>query len=240
MPTRNNYFLMKINLFILKQKQKFIEEARNHEDRVVIKFLNTLDKNKDWNYLEVGSGLGRFPLKIRDMLKNINIECLEINPDLSEITKAQGLKTTVGDVVLPHYSEGIFDVIHCSHVIEHFKYPEITELLEQLMRVTKKYGYIIIRSPLWHSDFYLDIDHVRPYPPETILNYFDNKQQQKVGKGGLRVVSCWYRRENYKIYNIGPSKIKYFSNALLTLLWTYFRFPFSKKNGYVLILQKII
>lgn len=230
---------MKLNSLFLQQKRKFIDEADNHEDKEVIKFLNTLDKNKIWQYLELGSGLGRFPFKIRDVFTNLNIECLEVNPDLVKITSDQGLKTIVGDATRLLYSNESFDIIHCSHVIEHFKYPEVTELLDQLTRVVKTAGYIIIRSPLWHPDFYLDIDHVRPYPPETILNYFKNQQQQKVGQGDFKVIKCWYRRQNLKIFNVGSSKTKYFINALLAFLWTYIRFPFSKKNGYILILQKI-
>jgi ubiquinone/menaquinone biosynthesis C-methylase UbiE len=228
-----------ISLFFLKQKQIFINEANNHEDKSVIKFLNGLEKNKKCRYLEVGSGFGRFPLKIKKLFKNIEIECFEINRDLAKITLDNGLHTTVGDAVFLPYSNENFDVLHCSHVIEHFKYPEITNLLDQLVRVVKTSGYIIIRSPLLHPDFYLDIDHIRPYPPETILNYFNNQQQQIVGRGKVKLINCWYRRQNYKIFNIGTSKIKYFINAFLAFLWTFIKFPFSKKNGYIIILQKI-
>lgn len=228
-----------LKTFFLRQKQKFVDEGYNHEDQEVIKFFNTLDKNKNYKYLEVGSGLGRFPLKIKNNYNNINVECLEINPDLAAITSKNGLPTTIGNVVILPYLDESFEIVHCSHVIEHFKYPEITQVLDELVRVTKVSGYIIIRGPLWHPDFYLDIDHVRPYPPETILNYFNNQQQQKVGKGNVKIINCWYRRQNYKIFNIGISKIKYFINAFFAVLWVYFRFPFSKKNGYVLILQKI-
>lgn len=226
------------NSFFLRQKQKFIDEANNHEDKEVVRFLNTLDKNKTYKYLEVGSGLGRFPLKVRNHYQNIDIECIEINAEMAKYTSDKGLHTVVGNATTIPFSERSFDIVHCSHVVEHFKYPEVIILLDELVRVLKPGGCLIIRSPLWHPEFYLDIDHVRPYPPETILNYFKNPQQQKVGRGHFNIISCWYRRENYKIYNIGLSKIKYLINALLAFLWVYIRFPFSKKNGYVLILRK--
>lgn len=229
----------KLKFLFLQQKQKFVEESNNHEDKLVVNFLETLEKNKVWKYLEVGSGIGRFPLKIQQNYKNIDIECVEINPDLVKITNDLGLKTVVADVTSLPYPAESFDIVHCSHVIEHFKYPEIVQVLEQLYSTIRPGGYIIIRSPLMHPGFYLDIDHVRPYPPETILNYFKNQQQQKVGTGNLKVIACWYRRENCKIYNVGSSKIKYFINAFLALSWLYIRFPFARKNGYVLILQKV-
>lgn len=228
-----------INSIFINQKQRFINESIDHEDKEVINFLNNFKNKEKLKYLEVGSGLGRFPIKIRSMFANINIECLEINPDLAKITFEKGLHTTISDATVLPYPDESFDILHCSHIIEHLKYPEVSVFLDQLMRVTKTSGYIIIRSPLLHPDFYLDIDHVRPYPPDTIINYFNNQQQQKVGKGSIKVIRCWYRRENYKFFNIGTSKTKYFINAFFALLWVYFKFPFSKKNGYVLILQKI-
>lgn len=182
--------------------------------------------------------MGRFPIKIKKEFSNINIECVEINSDLANKTSLAGIHTSISNVLLLPYENESFDIVHCSHVIEHFKYPEITQVLEQLLRITKDNGYIIIRSPLWHKDFYLDIDHVRPYPPETILNYFKNEQQQKVGVGNLKMIKCWYRRGNFKIFNVGLSKFKYFINLFLAFSWLYFRFPISKKNGYVLVLKK--
>lgn len=224
--------------FFQEQKQKFLDEGYLQEDRVVFGFLNKLN-NKNCRYLEVGSGLGRFPLKLKKKYKTLNIECIEINPNLAKITAGNGLRTVVGDVKKMPFENESFDVVHCSHVIEHFSYPQIARVLDELVRVAKKSAYIILRSPLMHKDFYLDIDHVRPYPPETILSYFYNQQQQKVGKANLQIIHCWYRRENFKLVNIGISKIKYFFNALFAFLWMYIKFPFSRKNGYVLILKKI-
>lgn len=229
---------MKLNSFFLNQKQKFVDKTNNNEDREVIKFLNSLSKENKFKYLEVGSGLGRFPIKIKELFTNLDIECLEINSDLAKITEARGLKTTVSDAVKFPFNDENFDILHCSHIIEHFKYPDVANFLDEIIRITKNNGYIIIRSPLMHPDFYLDIDHIRPYPPETILNYFNNAQQQKVGAGNVKVIKCWYRKENLKLHNIVSSRIKYFINAILAILWVYIKFPCAKKNGYVLILQK--
>lgn len=181
---------MKLSVIFLKQKQKFIDTTNNNEDYEVLNFLKGLSKKNQFQYLEIGSGFGRFPLKIKDLFKNLDIECLEINPDLAKITEASGLKTTVNDAVNLPFDGESFDILHCSHIIEHFKYPDVINFLDELIRITKNKGYIIIRSPLMSPDFYLDIDHIRPYPPETILNYFNNAQQQKVGVGNVGVIKC--------------------------------------------------
>lgn len=227
-----------IKNFIKDQKEKLLKADYAYEDKQVLEFLDFLDKNKKIKYLEVGAGLGRFPLKIRDLFNNLNLECLEINPDLAKTLSEKGIPTTVGDVTKLPFADEAFDIVHCSHVIEHFKYPEIAYVLDHLLRVTKPSGYIIIRSPLWHPDFYLDIDHVRPYPPETIMNYLTNPQQQKVGAYKVKIIKTWYRRGYLKIFYLFTPKMRYVINSLLAILWLYLGFPFSKKNGYVLILQK--
>ncbi len=228
-----------INRFLEKQKEIFLNKSFSREDQPVLNFFESLKKNKNLDYLELGSGMGRFPLKLKNIYKEIKIECVEINPDLAKETNDKGLKTTVATATSLPFKDQNFDIVHCSHLIEHLGFPDITNALDEIVRVTKPNGYIIIRSPLMHPDFYWDIDHIRPYPPETILNYFKNRQQQKIGESNLKEILCWYRRENCKIYNIGFSKIKNITNGLLALLWTYFKLPFSRKNGYVLILQKI-
>ncbi|MBL7057787.1 class I SAM-dependent methyltransferase [Patescibacteria group bacterium] len=219
-------------------KEKINEKSFNEEDKKILLFFNSLVKNKQYKYLEVGSGEGRFPFLIEKLYTNFKIECLEINQDLAKATISSGLATTIGDISKMPYNDESFDIVHCSHVIEHLGYPEISFALNHLIRVVKINGYVIIRSPLWHKGFYLDIDHIRPYPPETILNFFKNRQQQKTGVGNFEVVNLWYRRGQLKIYNIGLSKVKYYTNGLLALLYSYFKFPFSNKNGYILILKK--
>jgi SAM-dependent methyltransferase len=228
----------KSNCFFEKQKQVFFEKGFSREDQPVLSFFESLKGNKNLKYLELGSGLGRFPLKLKNIYKEIEINCIEINPDLAKKTSDKGLETIISNATSLPFKDRHFDIVHCSHLIEHLGFPEIATALDEMVRVTKINGYIIIRSPLMHPDFYWDIDHVRPYPPETILNYFRNQQQQKTGGNNLKEILCWYRRGNYKIHNIGFSKIKYIINGLLALLWTYFKFPFSRKDGYVLILEK--
>ncbi len=221
------------------QKQKFLKAEFNYEDASVISFFDSLQKDKKYAYLEAGSGFARFPLKIQERYPDVTIECLEINPTLAHMSTQHGLHTTVGNVIDLPYNDEQFDVVHCSHVVEHLGYPHVTTALEQLLRVTKTNGYVIIRSPLWHPEFFLDIDHIRPYPPETIMNYFKHPQQQKVGAAHVRMSSVWYRRGSVRFHNVGLSKIKYYANALFAVLWLYIRFPVSKKNGYILILQKM-
>ncbi|PIR44398.1 hypothetical protein COV23_00040 [Candidatus Wolfebacteria bacterium CG10_big_fil_rev_8_21_14_0_10_31_9] len=223
--------------WIKKIENKYIKESYKDEDKPVLKFLKSL-KNKETDYFEVGSGLGRFPSIIKDKFPKFKITCLEINKDLAEKTEKNGLETINADILKSNLPDDYFGIVHCSHLIEHFKYPEIIKVLDEIVRITRKGGYVIIRSPLANTYFYDDIDHIRPYPPESILNYFKNEQQQEKGSYQIEEVFRWYRRHGLQIEDFhGESVI--LINIFFKILWNYLRFPFSKKDGYVFIIKKI-
>lgn len=223
--------------FIEKIYIDYDKKTYKKEDDVVLDFLNGLDAENKIDYLEVGSGLCRFPLIIKNKYKNFDIKCLEKNNDLVNLGIKDGLDVVCGDMIKMDFADQEFDIVHCSHVIEHLDYKSITDSLDEMLRILKPNGYLIIRSPLIYSGFYFDIDHIRPYPPEAILNYFNNKQQQKVGRYNVSEVIRWYRREAIIIYN-SNSMIVRMINFLLKLSWFVINFPKAKPNGYVLVLKK--
>lgn len=228
-------------------------EFRDNEDSSIIDFLEKLDRQKKYTFLEVGSGLCRFVKKLHERFPNITITCVEINNDLAKIAKDEGCKVYNTSFLENNIETNSFDIIHCSHMIEHFGYPEIHHVLDELLRITKPDGFLIIRSPLMWEHFYDDLDHVRPYPPQSIINYLYNPQQQIVGKNKIDVVSIWYRtlpiehdpidRSN-RIYCITPLRLFYnkfilpHRNNRLKKMWNKYRWPATKPNGYVMILTK--
>lgn len=216
--------------------EKWSKKMRDIEDTPVLEFFkkNQLCK-KNVKILDVGSGEGRFLLKLKDITK-FDITALEINKILSDQLNKSGIKSFNQNFLENNFKSDTFDIVHCSHVIEHLKFPEIVYFLNELFRVTKQDGYVIIRSPLWHNFFYNDIDHVRPYPPEAINNFFNVEQQQIKGPYRIKEISRWYRR--WPLLINSNNKVFGYINGCLALFWLFFRFPFSRKNGYVLILQK--
>lgn len=228
-------------------------ESRDNEDTSIIELFEKLDHQKNYKLLEVGSGLCRFVKKIHKLFPNITITCVEINKDLAKIAEEEGCKVYNTSFLENNIESDRFDIVHCSHMIEHFGYPEVRIVLDELLRVTKKNGYLIIRSPLMWEHFYDDLDHVRPYPPQSIINYLYNPQQQSVGKNKVDIVRIWYRtrpierhpidRSN-RIYSITPLRLFYNKHILprrnnrLEKLWNKYRWPATKPNGYVMILKK--
>ena len=212
------------------------------EDAPVLRFLAALPR-EPLHYLEVGSGLGRFPLLLQKQFPALRLTCLEINKNLRapktwRRAKSAGIPTIVGDIIQTDLGEEKYDIVHCSHVIEHFGYPDVTKVLDALLNTVKTGGYLIIRTPLDWSGFYKEIDHIRPYPPESIYNYLNNPQQQKIGSHCVKEVSRWYRRSAAQLYVFNTLKPMFYLNLLFKFMWTWVRFPFSRRTGYVLILQK--
>ena len=226
-------YIFKKNKIIYDFVEKiYIDEFFKHEDNFVLVFLKKINFYK---YLEVGSGLGRFP----DVVKNqfdTDITCLELSKNLAKTTRDKGFLTIDRDICDSGINDNSFDIVHCSHVIEHFSYPRIIKVLDELLRVVKTNGYVIIRSPLMNNKFFNDIDHIKPYPPEAIYNYYNAVQQQSKGQFFVKEISRWYRKKPVEF--IGNSEKIKFINSLLRLSWVNFKFPFVAKTGYILILQK--
>ena len=228
-------------------------DFKDNEDQPVIEFLNSFDNTNSYSFLEIGSGLCRFIDKITETYPNLDITCIEVNHNLAEVARAKGYKTLNENILKNSIGAESFDIIHCSHVIEHFKYPEVSNVIDEILRIVKTNGCCIIRSPLMSDFFYNDLDHVRPYPPEAISNYLTNEQQQKKGTHKIQIKNIWYRTSPKNIKTIDRSslffglwfarkflnkRILWFNNKL-ELYWKKYRFPCSKPNGYVMIFKKI-
>ena len=224
--------------FYLKLLRYYERESNKSEDRIVLKFLTKEnDRNQQKKYIEIGSGLGRF-VKIVHHLFNYNIQAVEINKDLAEQTNNLKIHTLNINFLENHFDSNHFDIVHCSHVIEHIPYPDVIAFLDELIRITKPNGYIIIRSPLMSIEFYTSIDHIRPYPPKAILDYYSNPQQQRVGKYTVLPVKIKLRRSPLLVSGYSYNPMIRAINMFFKLSWCLFRFPFSKPDGYVIILRK--
>lgn len=225
---------------------------RDNEDIPVINYLDSLDKNTEFTMLEVGSGECRFVKKIINKYPNIKITCIEINPQLANIGASLGL-TVINENILNLTASSQYDIVHCSHVIEHFSYPDITKVLEFLVSSVSKQGRLIIRSPLMWEHFYDDLDHVRPYPPESIYAYFHATQQQKRGDAKISIDNVWYRTQARHLSSIDKrnniycisflrkpiNRIINSINKQYQRLWDKYRWPASDPTGYVAIIRRL-
>lgn len=222
---------------MIKVEDKYYRKTRQVEDSFVLDFLQKEFGENAYDILEVGSGLGRFALKLKERTCS-RICCVEKNPDLGKITQDMGIYTFVGDLIDIKFEDEAFDVIHCSHVIEHLPYPQIADTLDTFFKILKPNGYMIIRSPLLCDKFYFDLDHIRPYPPQSILSYFSNREQQRKSKNEIKLKEIRYRRQARIPFPYAIDGYRILMNRVMMFLWTAIRFPQSTPNGYTLILKK--
>jgi len=232
-----NNLIKKIETICFRLSQIYNLETIKNEDYPVIKFLDKEISGENLSYIEIGSGLGRF-VDVVSSLNKFNISCLEINADLAKKTNDRGFKTLNANLIDNNLPSNEFDIVHCSHVIEHISYPHILKALDELIRITKVGGYIIIRSPLMSPAFFTCIDHIRPYPPKSIIDFYSNPQQQVTGHASIQVIKEKLRKEALIFFPYSSNRISLAINLVMKILWTYFKCPHSKPNGYTLILQK--
>jgi ubiquinone/menaquinone biosynthesis C-methylase UbiE len=126
--------------------------------------------------LDVGCGVGELMCRAPEKIEGIDIDKGKI-----EICKKAGLRAMEGNVLDLPYDDESFDCVHASHIIEHLTPKELHTALSEMDRVLQPAGLLIIRSPCFHRGFWLEIDHIRPYPPETILKHLKNYTLIKKG-----------------------------------------------------------
>lgn len=206
---------------------------------------------KDYNYfntctkiLDVGCGLGRFLSFFPK--KSIGID---ISIDSLLEARAQHLIVVRASAINLPFKEQVFDGIRCSHIIEHFGPQEAYKLIKETARVLKQGGILIIQAPLLGLQFYDDITHIRPYPPNAILSLYLRPPaiqqsfekipyQFKLLKLKWRYANLFFSTSIEPAYNPSKFKMALFLK-IISLLLAKIGIHSWRKNGYALMLRKL-
>jgi 2-polyprenyl-3-methyl-5-hydroxy-6-metoxy-1,4-benzoquinol methylase len=119
--------------------------------------------------LDIGPGKGLYSKWLRS--HNCRVSCLDIDSSLEEYYRNLGCTFKTADLrkePLP-FDENHFDLIWCSHVIEHLREP--LDFLEECKRVLKPGGYLILRTPdiqKFKFSFWGDPTHVSPFTQTSL------------------------------------------------------------------------
>jgi len=114
--------------------------------------------------LDVGPGKGLYARHF--LQQGLRVACLDIDASLQPWFEELGCEFRVADArseTMP-YESGRFDVVWCSHVIEHL--PNPLQFIRELRRLVKVGGFIILRTPDVRRvkfDFWTDPTHVTPF-----------------------------------------------------------------------------
>lgn len=172
------------------------------------KLEKTKIKRQGWRYkkiskyvknncsiLDIGCASGF----LYDLLKNKNIKYsgIDYNKHFVDYNKKRGLDVKQCDVSkekLP-FEDNSFDIVYCSHVIEHINTREQINFMSEISRVLKRGGKAMIFAPTpYHWYFFDDETHIRPCT---------HGQLTKLGRNfDLKLVEAKY------------SKLRFFPNSM--------------------------
>jgi len=145
------------------------------------------------------------------------------------------------------FEKRFFDLIHCSHVIEHLNSLEVFNTLKEIDRCLKISGYVVISTPILWENFYNDLSHVRPYNPRLFLKYLcahaskETILSNDVISNQFKLIKLQYR---YREIPLMESYYNIKNNFFIKLLFKFTTILYSlglrryEKTGYTIILKK--
>lgn len=112
--------------------------------------------------LDVGCGVGLLMHYAPDRIHGI-----DINPHNIEFCRSKGLKASVGDALKLEFPDNSFDAVHSSHVMHIFTAHEAMKFVQEMCRVCKPGGKVIVTLKHDHTYFWQNPENSRPYPPSV-------------------------------------------------------------------------
>jgi len=147
--------------------------------------LSLVPKKRDEQILDLGAGNGEFALFLKKLGKEV--VCLDNSPLYIQKLKKLGFKAILCDLnqAFP-FKNQTFEGIVCLEVIEHIVQAE--QLLQEVKRVLKKRGWLLISSPniSWFGYRILALIGKIPFKEGCHLRYFNyHSLQNKLKEAGL-------------------------------------------------------
>ncbi len=155
----------------------------NHQlDQIIRNYF--LYSVKGLNILDIGSGLCKYyPENVVDS-KNKYFAC-DLSDELKELIERRGIKFFQGDMVKDKlkFKENSFDIIICSHVIEHLEEP--SNILNEIEKLLKKTGILFLKTPdikVVRWNFFNDFTHKKPYTRHSLI--------EQIETDSMRIEKC--------------------------------------------------
>ncbi|MFY7741076.1 MAG: class I SAM-dependent methyltransferase [Flavobacterium sp.] len=198
-----------------------------------------IDNNQ--KVLDIGAGNGDFA----NFCNRDDFYLFDGNEKTVELLKHKYKNVYLGRLPKLPFENDLFDVIHCSHVVEHLEPNIFYDTLVEMNRCLKPDGYLIISAPLFWEGFYDDLSHIRPYPTAIYKNYLCNKQNKNRTRNCVSneysVEEEIYRFKELKHLNITHLYPRNFIGKLwlkITMILKNYAFKQYQKTGYTIVLKK--
>ncbi len=198
--------------------------------------------SKGSRILDIGAGNGEFA----EMVSGYEVYLFEGNEHSSKELRKRFRNVVCEPFsgTLP-YRNDFFNMVHCSHFVEHFNPDNVYALIKEIDRTLMVDGYFIISAPLLNADFYNDLSHVRVYNPDVFIRYLASDKTEnyshEVISNNYEIIKLVYRYkfkrcENIIAFEKHPTTNKFL--FILSLLARRLAFGKYEKSGYTLVMQK--
>jgi len=197
--------------------------------------------SKESKVLDIGPGEGNFS----GFHKRNDFYLFEGNPMSAELLKKEHPNTFIGMLPKLPFESNFFDVIHCSHVVEHLQPQEFFDTLVEMDRCLKKNGVLVISAPMFWEGFYNDLSHVKAYNPNIYVKYLCPNDVKALTRLTIstdyQVKNLQYRyRESTPFHEYHNSKNSLIVKVFLFGLKVLRKLGLRKydRTGYTIILEK--
>ncbi len=232
--TRREDLKIRLALYLLKRI-----DYRIYEFKIALKFLEDCEK-----VLDVGCGRGTF-------IQNdpSRIYGLEYNSNNVEACLEKGYHIIQGDATdMCEISDNTYDGVYCSHLIQIFDYHGALTLLNELRRVVKPNGIIVLVTFPDNKRLFDTPETCRAYPPHAIRSMIRQPQDiidpstapTYAETPQLSQEAIWMRRPALIDFNWQKTEILEGVGIMLNLLqhavylrkyWNYDGYVMKLRNG---------
>ena len=166
------------NKFYINFENRFRGTRDEIKERVkqYLKYVEKLPfKKEDMNILDIGCGRGEWLELIKENGYNNGIG-IDINTLMVKESVKLGLNVKEIDAIkfLNSLKDNSIEVITSFHLVEHLPFDVLKEFLEEIFRVLKQNGLIILETPnpqnitVGACNFYMDPTHKNPIPSKSL------------------------------------------------------------------------
>lgn len=178
-----------------------------------------------------GDGVQLHTIQLTDIGKSIRLYGIDLSEEAIEVTKKKipSANIQIASTYESGFPSNNFDISLSSDVIEHVLDPE--KMINEMIRVTKPGGFILIATPIRYTEKPIDTMHVQEFFPEEFSRIFRKRKDVVIRKHFLSHTLKMLLLYNTSIRIFGTQfpLAKYAVNILFLLLgWN----PFQRRTSY--------
>jgi len=215
---------------------KYVTQDRRVFFQIAEKYINA-----NSHILDIGAGDAGFAKSIN----RSDVFMFDGNPETISHLQKTYKNVFLGKLPDLPFDDLQFDLVHCSHVVEHLQPQELYELLSNIDKILKSDGFLIISAPMLWTEFYSDMSHVKPYYPYVFIKYLSLGDQNmltrpKVSDKYIIVenITRYFDRTNNTISFYHANRIVYKLMKVAKEIIFKFGFRTLEPSGFTLVLQK--